>query len=104
MSKIPKRFTQFVERYPAVGSAYQALSEATLEAGPLENKTRALVKLGIALGARMEGAVHSHTRKCLEAGANADEIRHSAILAATTLGFPTMMTGLTWVEDVLSGD
>jgi hypothetical protein len=31
-------------------------------------------------------------------------MRHVALLALTTLGFPTMMRGLLWVEDVLGRD
>ncbi len=49
----------------------------------------------------MEGAAHSHVRRALEAGATPDELRHAALLALTTLGFPNMMKGLMWVEDVL---
>ncbi|ODU25291.1 MAG: carboxymuconolactone decarboxylase [Verrucomicrobia bacterium SCN 57-15] len=81
--------------------AYEALGEATQQAGPLDAKTRALAKLGIAVGAWREGAVHSHTRRALDAGCSPDEIRHVVLLATTTLGFPSMMAALTWVEDVL---
>lgn len=101
MSKIPSRFLRFVERYPKVGEAYGALGEAVSDSGPLDRKTQALVKLGIAMGARMEGAVHSHVRKALESGASHDEVRHAAMLGTTTVGFPTMMACLTWVDDVL---
>ena len=99
--RVPTRFLQFGKKYPAVMKAYEALGEATAEAGPLNTKTRALVKLGIASGAWREGAVHSHTRRALEAGCTADEIRHVVLLATTTLGFPSMMAVRTWVEDVL---
>ena len=97
----PIRFQQFGRKYPAVMQAYEALGEATQMAGPLDAKTRALVKLGIATGAWREGAVHSHTRRALAAGCSPDEIRHVVLLATTTLGFPSMMAALTWVEDVL---
>ena len=59
------------------------------------------MKLGLALGARLEGASHAHVRRALEAGCTPEEIRHVALLAVTTLGFPAMMTALGWVEDVL---
>ena len=101
MSKIPKSFQKFVEANPEVGKAYKALGTAVSQAGPLDARTRQLVKVGIAIGARMEGAVHSHVRKALEAGATPDEIRHAAMQATTTVGFPTMMAGLSWVDDVL---
>ena len=99
----PTRFQRFGREHPAVIRAYEALSAATHRAGPLNGKTRALVKLGIAIGTWREGAVHSHTRKALEAGCSPDEIRHAVLLATTTLGFPSMMGALTWVEDILSG-
>jgi 4-carboxymuconolactone decarboxylase len=101
-SKLPKRYLQFQERYPQVFQAYDALGAATAEAGPLADKTRALVKLAIAVGGQMEGAVHSHTRRALEAGCSAEEIFHVVLLGTTTLGFPTMMKTFSWVDDVLA--
>lgn len=102
MTKLPSRYTKFFERYPEVGAAYRDLGDAVAEAGPLDPKARALVKLGIAVGARMEGAVHSHVRKSLEAGVTPDEIRHAVLQATTTLGFPGMMAALSWADDVLA--
>jgi alkylhydroperoxidase/carboxymuconolactone decarboxylase family protein YurZ len=78
------------------------MGAATRAAGPLNAKTRSLVGLAIAIGARHEGAVHSHTRKALEAGCTAKEIRHAVLLSVTTLGFPNMMAALSWVDDVLN--
>ena len=98
---VPSRYLKFQRAYPEVFQAYAALGAATQEAGPLPKKTRALAKLAIALGARKEGAVHSHTRRALEAGCTPDEIRHVVLLATTTIGFPAMMSALSWVEDVL---
>lgn len=101
MSKLPKRFVDFTQNYPQIASAYRALGESASGAGPLDEKTRALVRIAIAIGSRMEGAVHSHTRKSREAGASDAEIRHVAILATTTIGFPNMMAALSWVDDEL---
>lgn len=99
--KLPGRYLQFQNQYPDIFQAYEALGAATAAAGPLEGKTRALVKLAIALGGEREGAVHSHTRRAIEAGCSAAEIRHVALLATTTMGFPGMMKTLSWIEDVL---
>ena len=99
--KLPERYVRFQRRYGAVHKAFDALGKATAEAGPLRGKTRALVKLGLAVGGQMEGAVHSHTRRALEAGCSADEIRHVVLLGTTTLGFPSMIKALSWVEDVV---
>ena len=81
--------------------AYETLGRATAEAGPLDTKTRELVKLAVAIGAGREGAVHSHTRRALHLGSSPEEIRHAVLLSTTTLGFPGMMAALTWAEDVL---
>ena len=81
--------------------AVEALGEATQSAGLLDNKTRALVKLAIAVGALQEGAVHSHTRRALQAKCAADELRHVGVLAITTIGFPSTMAAMSWVEDIL---
>jgi alkylhydroperoxidase/carboxymuconolactone decarboxylase family protein YurZ len=101
MRKIPKRFLKFQKDYPAVAEAYAQLGAAAKQAGPLNAKTRALIGLAIAIGARHEGAVHSHTRKALEAGCTKAEIRHVALLSVTTMGFPNMMAALSWVDDIL---
>ena len=101
MSKLPKRYTKFFETYPAVGAAYRSLGEAVAEAGPLDPKCQALVKIGISVGARMEGALRSHVRKALEAGATADEIRHAVLQSTTTIGFANMMAAMSWAEVVL---
>ena len=86
MPELPKAFRQFQQENAAVVSAYEALGEACAKAGPLDARTRELVKLGMAIGGRLEGAVHSHTRRALEAGATAGQIRHVVALAAPTLG------------------
>jgi alkylhydroperoxidase/carboxymuconolactone decarboxylase family protein YurZ len=98
---LPVRFKEFSEQYPDVMRAYEALGAATAEAGPLEPRTRELVKLAIAIGALREGAVHSHTRRALAADCTPEEIRHVVLLATTPLGFPAMMAALSWVDDVL---
>ncbi|WP_397546346.1 carboxymuconolactone decarboxylase family protein [Rhodothermus marinus] len=97
----PKFFLRFLESYPEVGKAYQALGEATRKAGPLSEREVALVKLGMSIGLRHEGAVHAHTRRALETGLTPEELRHAVLLGVTTIGFPSTMAALSWVEDVL---
>lgn len=101
MAKLPKSFTAFVEAYPQVGAAYGDLSQAVATAGPLDAKTQALVKLGIAIGAGLEGGTRSQARKALEAGASTEELRHAVLQATTTIGFPAMMRSLSWVDGVI---
>jgi AhpD family alkylhydroperoxidase len=101
MSKIPKRYKEFMDNYPAVGDAYEKMGEAVHQTGPLDEKTRALIKLAVSAGARLEGAVHSHARKALNAGCTKEEIRHVALLSLPTIGFPSMMAALSWIDDII---
>jgi len=99
--KLPKTYKDFTSRYQTIWKAYDQLGAAVHQQGPLDEKTRDLVKLGMAVGAQLEGAVHSHTRKALSSGATPEEIRHVVLLALPTIGFPSMMAAMTWVEDEL---
>jgi len=101
MARLPRAYMDFQRRFQAVGEAADRLGTLCREAGPLDPKTQELVKLGIAIGGRAEGAVHSHARRALEAGATPEEIYHVTALAITTAGFPTAVAAFTWVEDTL---
>ena len=98
---LPKVYEKFVNQFPEVFGNYQKLGIATRKAGPLDEKTQDLIKLGIAVGANSRGGVMSHTRKAKAVGASNDEIYHAILLGLTTAGFPNMIAALTWAEEVL---
>jgi 4-carboxymuconolactone decarboxylase len=102
MNKLPERFTKFLRDYPGVGDAYQTLGKAVANAGPLDGKTRELIKLGAAIASGQEGGTHSHVRKAMDAGASAEEVRHAVLQTLTTIGFPNMMRGMSWADDVIA--
>ena len=85
-------------------AAVEALGQALKESGPLDEKTVQLVQLAGAAAIRSEGAVHSHARRALEAGAVPREIRQALIVLTSTIGFPTMMAALSWVDEVLGSN
>jgi len=96
----PSGAGKFAEQYPELWKAYQTLGAAAAESGPLDARSRRLIKLALAIGAGSEGAVHSHVRQALSEGISAEEIRQICNLAITTLGFPAAMAGLSWVNDI----
>jgi alkylhydroperoxidase/carboxymuconolactone decarboxylase family protein YurZ len=98
---LPSRAKRVAEEQPGIWKAYQALGKACTEAGPLEGRELRLVKLALAVGSGSEGAVHSHVRRAMDDGLRADELRHVARLAITTLGFPAAVAALTWMDDIL---
>ena len=89
------------ERHPQLLDAVDTLGATVANAGPLSEKIRQLVQLAAAAAIRSEGAVHSHTRRAVEAGASAEEVRHAILLLTSTIGFPTVMAAMTWADDVL---
>jgi alkylhydroperoxidase/carboxymuconolactone decarboxylase family protein YurZ len=101
MSRKPKFYEALGNAHPEVIEAYESLGAATRRAGPLTDVEVELVKLGIAAGGRIEGAVHSHVRRALEAGASVEAIRHVGLLAITTLGFASAMAVRSMIEKEL---
>ena len=99
--KLPPFLQDVVRRYPEVWDAYNRLGETVAKAGPLDATTERLAKLAIAVGSGLEGAVHSHTRRGLAAGLSAEQLRHVAILSITTIGWPSAMAALSWIDDAI---
>ena len=104
MRKVPERFRIFCEQHPGVAAAYENLAAECRNAGPLDARSQALVRMGVAVGAQIEGAIRSQARKALDAGLSPDEIRHAMMLSLSTIGFPRMMAALAWTEDIFDGN
>lgn len=102
-SKPPKTYQDLKKRNRAFVDAVETLGKTVKQAGPLDEKTAQLIQLAAAAAIRSEGSVHSHVRRALDAGAAPEEIRHALILLTSTIGFPTVVAGLTWAGDVLAG-
>jgi len=102
METIPsKQYLKIKEHYPDFLSAVESLGKTIKKEGPIDEKTAHLVQLAAAASIRSEGAVHSHTRRAVDAGAQADEIYHAIILLTRTIGFPNVVAALSWVDDVI---
>jgi alkylhydroperoxidase/carboxymuconolactone decarboxylase family protein YurZ len=101
--ELPASAGEFAEQYPDVWDAYADLGQASAEAGPLDGETKRLVKLALAIGSQSEGAVHSHVRRGLDDGIDPETLKHAAVLAIPTVGFPKAIAALTWIEDVTEG-
>ena len=100
----PKRYEKVKKEYKDVFQAYERFSDALANTGPLSESERALVRLGVAVGAGLETAVKAHVRRGVDAGLSREELRHAIILSATTRGFPSMMAALSWADPVFDGE
>jgi 4-carboxymuconolactone decarboxylase len=97
---LPAIYVSFRDQFPAVATALDGVAHEADKAGPLDERTQRLVKLAMAIANGSPGAVRSNVRKALDAGDSMDEIKHVAVLAITTCGFPTASAGLRWIEEV----
>jgi len=85
-------FKDFKAEFPEIQEKNEALGLFIHEhGGPLDDKTRWLIKLAISAASRHQTAVETHLRRAREAGASEPEILHALLLVIPTCGFPTFM-------------
>jgi 4-carboxymuconolactone decarboxylase len=96
--KAPRAYDEFSETFPALRQAWDLMGEAAQD-GPLDERTARLVKLGVAIGAMREGAVHSSARKALALGVSAEELNQVVAIASSIIGMPSSVAVWTWLRD-----
>ena len=101
MKALPKTFQDFVKKHGTIWEAHEKLTLACAEAGPLDRKTRELIKIGIAVGTGLETATRRHAIMARENGASVEEVHQAVLMAMTTCGYPTAMAGWQWVNDAM---
>lgn len=99
-----RTYHRMSQSYPDVMEAVENLGKTLRGAGPLDEKTGHLIQLAAAAAVKSEGAVHSHTRRAVKAGATREEICHTLLLLISTIGFPQAMAAISWCKDVLEGE
>jgi alkylhydroperoxidase/carboxymuconolactone decarboxylase family protein YurZ len=104
LEHLPEVYLRFRDHNTDVAAALDRLGAAVDGAGPLDERTQRLVKLGLAIGGAAEGAVRSNARKALAAGASPADLRHVTLLAITTCGFPAAIAGAAWVDEVVGAE
>jgi len=85
----------FREKYPEAWKAYESFGLSLgSAAGPLDSKTRALIKVGIAAASQYDYALRTQIERAITASCTLDEIEHAILQAATTAGYARMMAAL----------
>lgn len=95
----PPSWQRLAREYPDVVAAYDTLSEACRQAGPLDESTVALVKLAVSVGCGAERTVHAHAKKAIRAGVDPESLRQVALIALPTVGLPAALDALRWVDE-----
>ena len=99
-AKPPRRYREFIERFPGLAQAWETIHEAGAD-GSLDERTQRLVRLAVAMGALREGAVRSGARKAVAQGLALEEIEQLVPLAASTIGLPAAVACWSWVQDAV---
>ncbi len=97
----PSFYKKIAKQFPDVINAVENLGTTLRTAGPLDEKTSHLIQLAAAAARQSEGAVVSHTRRALQAGATPEEVSHALLLLVSTIGFPQTMAAISWAQDAL---
>ena len=101
MKDIHKVLKQFKEDCTSIYAMHEAMGKEIHEkGGPLEEKTRWLIKIAISGASSHRTALETHILKAREAGASEDEILHVLLLLIQTTGFPTFMEAYTIFENM----
>jgi alkylhydroperoxidase/carboxymuconolactone decarboxylase family protein YurZ len=99
MEDRPISYERFKKEFPEIEKEFEKLAQLCHATGPLDERTRRLIKLGIAIGLGSPGAIKSHTRRAIEMGISNEEIHHVVLLSLTTIGFPKMIAAFNWVNE-----
>ncbi|MBB6481643.1 carboxymuconolactone decarboxylase family protein [Spirochaeta isovalerica] len=90
-----ENFRYFREKHKEIAEAYDHFGQLLHEkGGPLDEKTRWLIKIAVSAASQYDFALHTHIEKALAAGCTPEEIEHAILLVAPTVGFPKAMGAL----------
>lgn len=102
MNIIHENLAYFQKHHPDIYEAYTQYGKAVHEkGGPLEDKTRWLIKIAISATEGHSYALQTHIEKAMDAGVTMEEIEHALVLLAPTAGFPRMMEALLVYREML---
>lgn len=85
-------YSQFKKDFPKVHEVEEALGREIHEnSGPLDEKTRWMIKIAISGSCNHKRALETHIKKAKEAGVSEAEMKHALLLLIPTAGFPAFM-------------
>ena len=92
MKDVHKTYTLFKAEFPELSRRIDDASHALHEeGGPLDERTRALVKIAASAASGHQRALETHLAAAREGGVGEEDIVHALLLLITTCGFPTFM-------------
>ncbi len=100
--KIRDNLDALIAKHPELYEAYAQFGRLVHEqGGPLNEKTRWLVKVAVSGALGLAKAQITHMAKAVDAGCTAAELEHAVLLVAPTAGFPRMMEAMERLREFL---
>lgn len=100
MSLIQRNLNYFIKKHQDIYESYEEYGKKIDEqGGPLEEKTKRLIKVAISATIENQYSLKTHIKKALKSGCTIEEIEHTILLVAPTAGFPTMMKALISIRE-----
>lgn len=78
---------------PELMKGFGALSQAASQAGALDEKTKELLALAIAIAIRCDDCIGFHTKACIRLGMTKQELEELVGVAVMMGGVPSLMYG-----------
>lgn len=97
-SKLPGTYRDLQQAFPEITQAHDRMAAAVEGVGPLDEKTCALIKIGVSVGAGLESALRSHVRRAMQAGASQEEVVQAIFQGMNTIGFPRTVAAWSWAR------
>ena len=102
MSLVERNLNYFIEKHGDIYESYQEYGKKIHEVGgPLEEKTKRLIKVAISATIQNQYSLTTHIKKALKSGCTMEEIEHTVLLVAPTVGFPAMMKAIISIREEL---
>lgn len=102
MDSIETNLKYFTENHGNIYNAYEKYGKSVHEeGGPLDEKTRWLIKVALSTESQYFFALRTHILKAMKSGCTREEIEHAILLVAPTAGFPKTMTGVLILRQVM---
>ncbi len=98
---MPATLDTFKRDYAKVWAAYEQLRDACDQGGPLDGKTRELIKIGISVALEHSGGLVAHISQARKAGARPPEIYQAILLATGLAGFPAVLAAMATAKKYL---
>lgn len=102
MDIIENNLKYLIEKHGDIYEAYENYGKMVHhKGGPLDEKTRWLIKVATSASCHHHYALRTHIRKAIKVGCTREEVEHVLLLVAPTAGFPSLMESLLSLREEL---